>query len=216
MRKTILAASVAAGLAGAALTAPNAQAVAEEDAIDPSAITSGTYSADPAHTLIVWGLDHLGFNDYFGIFGDVTGTLRLDTANIANSSVDVTIPIASVTVASAGLKDHLLRAGRDGGDPDFFGPAPAPARFVSSAIHRTGDTTAHIIGELTMNGATRQVMIEAELAGMGTNAMNRKETVGFHGKTSINRSEWGLGYGIPFGLGDEVDLEITVAFEKDT
>ncbi len=214
MRKTILALAGAAAISTFAIT--GAQADNHEGGeMDTSAITSGTYSTDPAHTLVVWGLDHLGFNDYFGIFGNITGTLDLDTENLSNSSVDVTIPISDVTVASAGLKDHLLRAGQDGAAPDFFGPNPEAARFVSTAVHQTGDHSAHIMGDLTFNGVTKPVTIEAELAGMGTNGMNQKETVGFHGTTTITRSEWNLGWGIPFGLGDEVELDITVAFEKD-
>ncbi|WP_120078473.1 YceI family protein [Aurantiacibacter odishensis] len=214
MRKTILALAGAAAISTFAISGAHADNH-EDGEMDTSAITSGSYSADPAHTLVVWGLDHLGFNDYFGIFGDITGTLELDTANLANSSVDVSIPIADVTVASAGLKDHLLRAGTDGADPDFFGPNPEAARFVSTSVTPTGDTEADITGNLTFNGVTKEVTLDAELAGMGTNAMNQKETVGFHAETTIMRSEWNLGWGIPFGLGDEVELEITAAFEKN-
>lgn len=214
MRKTILAVAGAAVISTFAITGARADHH-EVGEMDTSAITSGSYSTDPGHTLVVWSLDHLGFNDYFGIFGDITGTLDLDTETLSNSSVDVTIPIASVTVASEGLKEHLLRGGADGAAPDFFGPSPEPARFVSTAVHQTGDHSAHIVGDLTFNGMTNQVTIDAELAGMGTNAMSEKETVGFHGTTTITRSEWNLGWGIPYGLGDEVELEITVAFEKD-
>ncbi|MWV28124.1 YceI family protein [Aurantiacibacter rhizosphaerae] len=214
MRKPILALLGAAAISTAAITVAQTDG-AEDGAMDTSAITSGSYSTDPSHTLVVWGLDHLGFNDYFGIFGDITGTLELDTETLSNSSVDVTIPIADVTVASQGLKDHLLRAGEDGADPDFFGPSPEPARFVSTAVHQTGDHSAHIMGDLTFNGVTKPVTINAELSGMGVNGMSQKETVGFHGTTTITRSEWNLGWGTQFGLGDEVELDITVAFEKD-
>ncbi len=144
------------------------------------------------------------------------GTLVLDNENLANSTVDVTVPLAnSPTVASAGLRDHLLRAGADGGAPDFFGPNPEPRAlsFPPPSI-QTGEDTAHIMGNLTFNGQTHPVTIEAELAGMGTNMMSRKETVGFHGTTTITRSQWGMGWGTQFGLGDEVELDITVAFEK--
>lgn len=216
MRKTILALAGAAAITTVAVSGLNAQAGPEAGELDTSAISSGTYSTDPAHSLVVWRLNHLGFNDYVGIFGDVTGTLELDAQNVANSSVDVTIPISSVTVASDGLREHLLRAAtNETGVPDFFGPDPEPARFVSTAVHQTGERSAHIMGNLTLNGVTKPVTIQAELAGMGTNMMNQKETVGFHGTTTIKRSEWNLGWGIPFGLGDEVKLDITVAFEKN-
>lgn len=213
MRKTLIALTATAALATLGLTQLQAQG-APPAAIDTSAVQSGTYSTDPNHSLVGWRLDHLGFNDYFGIYGDVTGTLVLDTDNLGNSSVDVMIPLNTPTVASAGLRDHLLRAGADGAAPDFFGPEPEAAHFVSTAVHQTGDNTAHIMGNLTFNGQTHPVTIQAEISGQGTNMMSQKPTVGFHGTTTITRSQWGLGWGTQFGLGDDVDLDITVAFEK--
>ena len=216
MRKSLLALTAAGAVAAFGASQALADAPAHDQAeLDTSSIASGTYSTDPAHTLVEWRLSHFGFNDYFGLFGNAEGTLELDTENLANSSVDVRIPINSLAVVSEGLRDHLLRPGADGGEPDFFGPDADDARFVSTAVHQTGDTTAHIIGDLTLNGQTRQVAIEAELSGTGDNPMNEKATVGFHGTTTIMRSEWGLDYGVPMGLGDEVTLDITVAFEKD-
>lgn len=214
MRKTFLMLAATTAMAGMAITAARADHHAEAPAIDTSGIASGTYTADAGHSMVGWEVSHLGFNDYLGIFGDVSGTLNLDKENPANSSVDVMIPIASVTVASAGLKDHLTRAGRDGGAPDFFGPNPAPAHFVSTSVMPMGPTSAHITGNLTMNGVTAPVTIAAELSGTGTNRMNQKATVGFHGTTTIKRSEWNMAWGIPFGIGDDIDLTISVAFEK--
>ena len=70
------------------------------------------------------------------------------------------------------------------------------------------------MGDLTFNGVTKPVTIEAELAGSGTNMMTQKETVGFHGTATIMRSEFGMGWGVEYGLGDEVELNISIAFEK--
>lgn len=177
-----------------------------------SRVTAGTYTADPAHSLIVFEVNHFGFNDYSGIFGDVAGTLTLDPANLDTTTVDVTIPVASVTTASAGLTSHLLRPGKDGGKPDFFGAAPAPARFVSTSVKADG-MTATITGDLTLNGVTKPVTFEAEFTGAGANPFNKKETVGFEAETTIKRSDFGVNYGIPV-VSDEVELDVSVAFEK--
>ena len=179
---------------------------------DPARVTAGTYAADSNHSLIGWEVSHFGFNDYFGIFGDVTGTLVLDPANPDAAKVDVTIPVANVTTASKGLTAHLLRPGKDGAAPDFFGPAPAPARFVSTSVKAKG-MTAIITGDLTLNGVTRPVTLEAEFVGAGQNPFNKKATVGFEAETEIKRSDFGVNYGIPF-VSDEVELDISVAFEK--
>jgi polyisoprenoid-binding protein YceI len=200
------------GLALAATGLATAQMPTEKPgAPDPSRISGGTYSSDPNHTLVGWRVDHLGYTDYFGLFGDVTGTLALDPANPAAAKVDVIIPVNPL-VASAGLREHLLRPGKDGKAPDFFGPEPKPARFVSTKVTPGADgTSAYILGNLTLNGRTNPVGIQARFNGAGT--MMGTETVGFQGRALIRRSAFGIATGIPF-VSDEVELDISAAFEK--
>ncbi len=191
-----------------------AQQMSKPGSKSTAAISGGTYTVDPNHTLIGWRVDHLGFNDYFGIFGDTTGTLVLDPKKPNDAKVDVTIPVSKVTTASAGLTAHLLRAGKDGGKADFFGAAPADAKFVSTSVVATG-MKAKISGNLTLNGVTKPVILNAEFSGAGKAPamMGGKENVGFHAKTTIMRSEFGVGYGIPV-VSDAVALDITIAFQK--
>jgi polyisoprenoid-binding protein YceI len=195
-----------AALAQAPTSAPGSR--------NPAAVTGGTYKVDPGHTLVVWTLDHLGFSPYTGIFGDVTGTLTLDPKNPGSARVDVTIPVSKVVTASAGLTEHLLRAGKDGGKPDFFGASPADARFVSTRVVATGQK-ARITGDFTLNGVTRPVTLDASFYGAGKMPaqMGGKENVGFRATGKILRSQFGLGFGVPM-VGDEVKLDISAAFEK--
>ena len=209
MRKTLAIIAFAAAAAATPLIGQGMQLPGQKDA---SRVTAGTYKTDPGHSLIGWEVNHFGFNDYFGIFGDVAGTLTIDPANPNAAKVDVTIPVAKVTTASAGLTSHLLRAGKDGGKPDFFGPTPADARFVSTKVVASG-TTAKITGNLTLNGVTKEVVLDAEFTGAGANPFNKKETIGFEADTTIKRSDFGIAYALPM-VSDEVELDISVAFEK--
>lgn len=181
---------------------------------DKAAISGGRYAADPAHSLVVWTLDHMGFSPYSGIFGDVTGSLVIDPKKPAGAKVDVTIPVAKVTTASAGLTQHLLRPGKDGGKPDFFGPAPADARFVSTKVVPSGNS-AVVTGDLTFNGVTRPVTLQAQFYGAGKlpAAMGGKENIGFRATGTIRRSDFGLGFAVPM-VGDAVKLDISAAFAK--
>ena len=182
--------------------------------MDTSRVSGGTYATDPSHTLVAWTVNHFGFNDYFGAFGDVEGTLKLDPEAPENAKLDVTIPIASVAVVSSGLRDHLLRPGKDGGDPDFFGAEPEAARFVSTSVDLGADgTSAEITGNLALNGVTRPVTIDARFTGAGAHPRSQVETVGFEASGTILRSEFGIGYAIPM-VSDEVELKISAAFEK--
>lgn len=181
--------------------------------VDPVRVTPGLYIVDGAHTLVSWRVNHFGFNDYFGIFGEVTGSLQLDPRNLATAKLDVNIPVAKVTVASAGLRDHLLRPGKDGAKPDFFGANPANARFSSTVIRRTGPLKANITGNFTLNGITRPVTIAAEFTGAGPHPMNKRLNIGFKGRATIKRSDYGLTYALPL-VSDAVTLDISAAFEK--
>ena len=190
-----------------------AQGGSAPGAPDKSRVTAGTYAADAGHTMVVWEVDHLGFSKYTGIFGDVTGTLVIDPKNLAAAKVDVTIPVAKVTTASAGLTSHLLRAGKDGGKPDFFGAAPADAKFVStSVVPGSAGDEAKVTGNLTLNGVTKPVTLDVDFHGAGM-GMNKKETIGFQAETTIKRSDFGVSMGIPY-VSDAVELEIHAAFEK--
>ena len=148
------------------------------------------------------------------MFGDASGTLVLDPKNPAAAKVEVTIPVSKVLTASPGLNSHLLRPGKDGAKPDFFGPAPANAKFVSTAVRPGRDRmSATIHGNLTLNGITRPVTIAARFYGAGTSPMGSKATVGFSGKATILRSHWGIVGALPF-VGDKVVLDIAAPFEK--
>jgi polyisoprenoid-binding protein YceI len=217
MKKLALAAAasvalVAGGIAAApVLFAQGAPQV--PGAKDPARVTAGTYALDAGHTLVDWEVSHFGFNNYIGLFGNITGTMTMDPAKIEAATFAINVPVAEVTVASAGLKNHLLRPGKDGGAPDFFGPTPGMASFTSTKVVKTGATTADVTGTLTMNGKSAPVTLKTEFIGAGTNPYNKKATVGFHARTVIDRTQWGINYGVPL-IGKDVTLTISAAFEQ--
>ena len=173
---------------------------------DAARVAAGTYAVDASHSQINWQVNHFGFNDYFGLFGDVKGTLQIDPANLSAAKVDVTIPIASVATSSQGLTDHLKTA-------DFFNVATyESARFVSTNVMVDGQK-ATIKGDLTMLGVTKPIELEARFEGAGVNPMNKKQTIGFHAASTLRRSDWGMSKYVPM-VGDNVKLRISVAFEK--
>jgi len=192
------------GLAGALVAQPGKP--------DPAAVTGGAYTADAGHTLVKWQVDHFGFTPYFGIFGDVTGTLQLDPKNPSAAKVEVTIPVSKVTTANAGLTGHLLKAAEAGKAADFFGANPADAKFVSTNVAVTGET-AKITGNLTLNGVTKPVTLDAKFYGAGKSPMGGKENIGFTATGAIKRSDFGVSFALPM-VSDEVKLEIVAAFVK--
>ena len=174
-------------------------------AADPSRVTSGTYKVEPQHTQVLFTVNHLGFTEYTGQFRQPTGTLVLDRARPANDKLDVSFEIAKVSTTAAALDEHLQK-------PEFFNAAQFPTgRFVSTRVTMNGNA-ATIAGDLTLKGVTKPVTLQARFIGAGVNPLSKKPTIGFRATTTIERSQWGISYGIP-AVSDKVELTINAAFE---
>lgn len=173
---------------------------------DASRVAAGTYTVDNHHAQIQWTVNHFGFNDYFGIFGQPTGSLTIDPAKPNDAKVSVTIPVTELATSRADLTKHMLT-------PDFLDAAKFPtATFESTKVVATGNT-AKVTGNLTLLGVTKPVTLDATFTGAGTNPMTKKATVGFHGTTTLKRSDFGMTKFVPF-VSDEVKIAISIAFEK--
>ena len=161
------------------------------------------YQIEPNHAYVSWFANHFGFSNQSGKFSDVSGEIVFDEAKPANSSVDVTIKIASLVTGLTKFDQHLKSA-------DFFDAEKFPtAKFVSKKIKVTGKDKAKIEGDLTMHGVTKTVTLDAKMNKSGVSVVTQKPTIGFSATAEINRSEFGLEYAIP-GVADKVKLIIEV------
>lgn len=207
MRRFLLALPLIAAVPIIAYANSHSEPVTAAPAVDISKISSGNYVVENHHTQVLWSVSHFGFNDYFGLFGQMTGTLSLDKMKPANSKVVINIPINEVATSRTDLNKHLM-------SPDFFDVAKYPtATFVSTSVVPMPGNKAKIMGNLTLLGVTKPVVLNAQLSGAGANLMSKKETIGFHATTTIDRTQWGLSKFAP-AIGAKVELRISAAFEK--
>lgn len=207
MRRFLLALPLIAAVPIIAYANSHSEPVNAAPAVDISKISGGNYVVENHHTQVLWSVSHFGFNDYFGLFGQMTGTLSLDKAKPANSKVVINIPINEVATSRGDLSKHMM-------SPDFFDVAKYPtATFVSTSIVPMPGNKAKIMGNLTLLGVTKPVVLNTQLSGAGANLMSKKETIGFHATTTIDRMQWGLSKFAP-AIGAKVELRISAAFEK--
>jgi polyisoprenoid-binding protein YceI len=173
---------------------------------DVKGVVAGTYKIEPMHTEIGFSVLHLGYNPYMGLFSKVSGALTIDPAKPTAAQLNVTIPVSSIYTTVDELTQGLKGA-------DWFDVAKYPtATFTSTAVEVRG-TEARIAGNLTLHGVTKPVTIEARFVGAGTHPMTKAPAIGFEGRTTIKRSDFGVSNGIPF-VSDEVNLTITAAFDR--
>jgi len=193
-------------LAGAAAIA-FAHTASAQTVTSPAQVQSGSYAVEPGHTQVGFEVLHFGFTNYDGVFSNVSGSLTLDSASPAKSSLSVTIPVSSVQTTSAKLNDELK------GD-QWFDSAKFPnATFVSTKVKLVGKTDAVVTGDLTIHGVTKSETLKVHFIGAGVNPLDKKYTTGFEATGTIKRSDFGVKMYVPY-VSDDVKLKIAGAFEK--
>ncbi len=204
MRKLVITTALMLAAATAPLLAQNGPMSAPGRA-DVKAVKAGAYTVDTGHTQVLWQLNHLGFSKFDGQFGGVTGMLQLDPKTPSTAKLSVNIPMSGMSTTVDALTKHL-------GTPDFFDAAKYPAAtFTSTSVQASG-MTARIAGNLTLHGVTKPVTLNARFIGAGPGMRPPNPTnIGFEATTTIKRSDFGMGYGVP-AVGDEVMLRINAAF----
>ncbi|MEH6500088.1 MAG: YceI family protein [Pseudoalteromonas distincta] len=172
------------------------------------ALSSNLYAADYVidkegqHAFINFKISHLGYSWLYGRFNDFDGTFSWDADKPEASAVSVTINTASVDSNHAERDKHLR-------SDDFLNVDKHPqATFKSTAVEMTGDDTANITGDLTLNGVTKPVVLEAKFIGEGEDPWGNYRA-GFEGNTTLRLKD----YDISMDLGpasQEVELILTV------
>lgn len=162
------------------------------------------YVLDASHSQIVFSYNHLGYSTTYGMFSGFEGEIAFDKENPGNSSVSVAMPVRSMITGWEGRFEHFM------GD-DFFGADDDNdlVTFTSTGIEVTGEDTALITGDLTLNGVTKSVVLDAKLNGMGTHPMAQKDWAGFDATTTLVRSDFNVGAFAPF-VSDEVEVLISI------
>lgn len=185
--------------------AASAKTVAADVKYDP--IASGTYNFDPAHSVIGFGVRHLGITLVEGRFKDLKGTVQYDANDIEKSTVVFSAKIDSIDTGVAPRDAHLKSA-------DFFEAAKYPEMtFKSTKVERKKKGLV-VTGDLTIKGVTKQVSFPFSITG-GVKDPWGGTRFGVAAGTTINRRDFAINYGnvLPGGaldVANEVSVEIHV------
>lgn len=162
-----------------------------------------TYEIDPSHSQIVFTYDHLGFSTTRSMFSGFDGTIEFDRENPENSSVEVAFPVRSMMTGWEERFTHFM------GEDFFAAGEDEMVTFTSTGIEVTGENTAEITGDLTLNGVTKEVVLDARLNQAGQHPMEQKPWAGFDATTTLMRSDYDLGAYAP-AVSDEVEVMISI------
>ena len=173
----------------------------------PAFATSQDYVLDASHSQIVFSYNHLGYSTTYGMFSGFDGTISFNQEDPAASSVNVSFPVRTMLTGWEARFDHFMSG-------DFFdAAADEMVTFASTNIEVTGETTALITGDLTLNGITKPVVLNASLNQIGDHPMEGKPWAGFDATATILRSDFEVGAFAPF-VSDEVQIMISIEAMK--
>jgi len=165
-------------------------------------VAAQTYQIDPVHSSLVFRVKHMDTAFVYGMFTSMKGTVIVDEANPARSSINIEVDANSVNTNNQQRDNHLR-------SPDFFNTRQFPTiTFKSTEVRRVNANTVQVQGDLTMRGVTRPITANVTLTGKGKNAQGR-DIIGFETTFTIRRSEFGIRYGLP-SLGDEVRVTLSI------
>jgi polyisoprenoid-binding protein YceI len=217
----ILATCALSAAAGCSRPAPQHAASAAPavpaEAVAPSTAPAGLYRVDKPHTSVNFRISHMGISHFTARFTRIGGTLKFDPAHPEAMVADITVDPASIQTNYPDPKydfDGQLRGAQ------LLDTAKYPQiTFRSTKVERTGPRTARVTGDFTFHGVTRPLVLETTFnGGYAPNSMDPGGArIGFSAHTAFNRSDFGMGYGVPpkgttMGVGDKVDIAIEAEF----
>lgn len=162
------------------------------------------YELDPEHTTVFFTVDHIGYAKTLGLFTTVSGNFMYDAQTQELGDVDVSIDAASFESFNKARDNHVRKA-------DFLDVKEHPLiTFTAKEGTAASATNGTVTGELTILGQAQPVTLDITLNKSAPYPFGHKrEVLGLSMTTSINRSDFGMAYGVANGLvGDAVDIQI--------
>ena len=166
-----------------------------------------TYAIDPTHTFATFEIDHFGASTNRARFDKKSGSVQFDKA-AKTGKVEIELDMTSVNSGTPAFNKHLQSA-------DIFNVEKFPtAKFVSDKFVYDGDKLKEVTGQLTLKGQTHPVTLKANQFNCYDSPMLKREVCGGDFEATIDRTQWGLNYGLPMVAGKEVRVIATVEAVK--
>ena len=182
-------------------------AVAAATAMTAGAAQAANYAIDPTHTFVTFEISHFGATTNRARFDKKQGTVEFDRA-AKTGKVDITIDTTSVNTGTPPFDKHLQSA-------DLFDAAKHPTiKFVSDKFSFNGDKVSEVTGQLTLLGKTAPVTLKATQFNCYDSPMLKREVCGGDFETTIDRTQWGMNYGVEWGFPKNVRLVVQIEAVK--
>lgn len=165
-------------------------------------LAADAFVVDPAHSSVVFKIQHAGISWIFGRFNEFSGDFMIDKQDPANSSFALNIKAGSIDTNN-GKRDEHLRS------PDFFNAKQFPTlTFKSTSVKRV-EKGYEVTGDFTMHGVTKQISFVLEGGGKEIEFPKGRKRLGFTAALTLRRADFGMDKFVGM-LGEDVHVEIGV------
>ena len=171
----------------------------------PAQATS--YAIDPAHTYVSFEISHFGTSTNRGRFDKKEGSIEFDRAG-KSGKVDIVVDTTSINTGFAAFNKHLQSA-------DLFNAEKFPTmKFVADKFTFNGDKVTEVAGTLTLLGKTGPLNLKATNFNCYDSPMLKREVCGGDFEAMLDRTQFGMNYGIDWGFPKIVRLVVQVEAVK--
>ena len=170
------------------------------------------WEIDSSHSSLHFSVRHLVIAKVRGAFARWSGAVQVPDGDFSKATVAVTIDASSIETGVADRDGHLK-------SPDFFDAAQYPElRFVGKRVQRRSGDEIDVIGDLTIKGITREVVLRVEQHGQAKDPWGNVRAA-FTATTTIDRKDFGLTWNqaLETGgvlVGDKVEIEAEIQAVK--
>jgi polyisoprenoid-binding protein YceI len=176
------------------------------------AMRTDRWEIDSSHSSVHFSVRHLVIAKVRGTFGRWSGTVQVPDGDFLKGTVTVTIDASSIDTGVDQRDAHLK-------SPDFFDVAQFPElKFVGKRVQPRSGNEIDVVGDLTIRGITREVILRVEQHGQAKDPWGNLRAA-FTAKTAIDRKDFGLTYNqvLETGgvmVGDRVEIEAEIEAVK--
>jgi len=167
---------------------------------------------DSDHAVARFSVRHFMIANVQGLFSKMTGVVQFDPPGLASLSVEAEIDVRSLTTGLPERDEHLL-------SPDYFDAEKYPKIFFKSTrVEPMGENRAKVMGDLTIRGIEKSVILDSEFFGPVKSPFSGKTCIGFSTTGKVNREDYGLTWNAAMEGGGVVtawDVHIHMEVEAD-
>lgn len=162
---------------------------------------------DGNHSAANFSVRHLMVSTVRGQLGRISGTLEYDGKDVRSIKADVSIDVNAISTQNEGRDKHLR-------SDDFFDVANHPnITFKSKRVEPAGDGKFKMIGDLTIRGTTKEVVLDVDGPMPVIKGQRGNLVTGASATTKIKRLEYGLKYNNMVEAGPVVSDEVTITID---